>query len=59
MWVRFLEPFQYRPSARVSIHYKANHDYNVPTPCADQAIAQGKAMKMRKPTRSAPVEADA
>ncbi len=59
MWVRFLEPYQYRPSLRVSVHYKAGHIYNVPTPCAEAVISAGKAEKMRKPSRSAKVEPDA
>ena len=59
MWVRFLEPYQYRPSLRVSVHYKAGHVYNVPTLCAQAAIAEGKAEKMKKTNRSAKVETDA
>ncbi|MFN6950980.1 MAG: hypothetical protein ACK4NE_00090 [Albidovulum sp.] len=58
MWVRFLEPFNYRVNARVSISYKAGGAYNVPRGCADEAIAAGKADKMCKPTRSSAVEVD-
>lgn len=59
MWVRFLEPYEYRPSLRVSLHYKAGHVYNVPSQAGNAAIASGKAEKMRKTTRHAAVEADA
>jgi len=56
MWVRFLEPYLFHVSARVSLSYRAGCVYNVPRACGQAAIAAGKAEVMRKQSRSTRVE---
>lgn len=60
MWVRFIEDFRWKPSRQVSQVYRAWTIHNVPTRCALEAVAKGKAVKMKKPSRqSTPTEEQA
>lgn len=47
--VRFLENFQFYPrdDPRVHVAYRADRSYTVPQECADQAIAEGKAVAVK------------
>jgi len=47
MWVRFEADFRWAPESRprTSLRYKAGCRYNVPTPCAQEAIASGAAKR--------------
>lgn len=51
MWVRFLADFDFRPpeKRRVCIAYKAGMTQFVRSICAEQAIAQGKAVLIERP----------
>ncbi len=56
-WVRFLADFDFKPVATVTLAYRAGQVRSVTRACADQAVARGKAKRMRKPNRDAePVE---
>lgn len=46
--VTFIQGFDFHiPGKPATIHYKAGHTYMVTTPCANIAIAQGKARPVR------------
>jgi hypothetical protein len=47
-WVRFTDNFDWRPKPQVTIAYKAGMHLLVTTPCAEQAVAAGKAVKRVK-----------
>lgn len=49
-WVHFTSDFNYRKPS-FTIAYKAGMKLNVKADCADTAIAQGKAIKLRAPKR--------
>lgn len=60
MWVRFIGDYRWKPSRQVSQVYRAGTIHNVPTRCAVEAVAKGKAVKMKKPNRqSSPTEEQA
>jgi hypothetical protein len=48
-WVRFTANFDWSPRRNVEISYKADCAYLVTTRCANEAVAKGKADKIRKP----------
>ena len=48
-WVRFTDSFDWRPKPQVTIAYKAGLHLLVTTPCAEQAVAAGKAVRQAKP----------
>lgn len=47
-WVRFVAPFEYRPKATVTIAYRAGMELSVPTAAAEQAIAEGAAVAIKR-----------
>lgn len=44
--VRFTHDFDYKPTARSTIGYKAGMELTVKRECADQAVAAGKAVEI-------------
>ncbi len=51
--VRFTDDFNYRPPVfGVTIAYKAGWSGSVKKECADQAVAQKKAVRIKPPPRS-------
>lgn len=61
MWVRFTADFDFSPvefSGLVTVAYKAGTVENVPTACADLALAAGKAEKTKAPRGAEPEPAD-
>lgn len=55
MWVRFTADHNFTPKEdnRVSIFYRAGMVENVRRPCADEAIALGRAQRCAKPQTEA------
>lgn len=51
MWVKFLEPFRWKPKPQVTIIYQPGQVKNVTTPCGERAIKEGKAIKLRAPRK--------
>lgn len=49
--VTFLTDYDFHPTSQVTIAYKAGHTYNVTTACATQAIAAGKAKRVKAPNK--------
>lgn len=45
-WVRFLTDFDWKPKPQVTLAFRAGQEENVTTPCAEAAIAKGKAVKL-------------
>ena len=52
-WVRFTETHWHRFNAQVKRRYVAGQVLNVPAPVARKAIAEGHAVAMRKPSKTA------
>jgi len=52
MWVRFTDAFRWSPEPGWSQVYQPC-EMNVPTPCAEAAIAAGKAVKIATPKKEA------
>lgn len=50
-WLRFSETFDWRPHPRQMIRFRAGIQALVTTPCAELAIASGKAERIATPTR--------
>lgn len=48
-WVRFTQAFDWKPQPSVTIAYQAGQVKLVTTPCAEAAIAKGKAERTTKP----------
>lgn len=44
--VRFTDNFDYKPTPRSTIGYKAGMELTVKRECADQAVAAGKAVEI-------------
>lgn len=58
-WVRFTADFDFKPKPTVTIAYREGHVLNVTSACAAKAIAAGKAVRMKKPSKAAaPVEVE-
>lgn len=55
-WVRFTADFDFKPSAAVTIGYLVGMVENVPTRCATEAVAAGKAVRMKKAGKDAELE---
>lgn len=56
-WVRFTADHDWKPRPAVTIAYKAGMTLNVPGAAADEAVARGRAVRMRKASRdSEPVD---
>lgn len=45
-WVRFTADFDFKPKPQVTLAFRAGQEKNVTTPCAEAAIAKGKAVKL-------------
>lgn len=50
-WVRFIQDFDFHPKTGVTIAYKRGAVLFVNTPCAEQAIAKGRAEKTENARR--------
>lgn len=50
MWVKFLEPFDWRPRTGYVIAYKQGYVGNVTKRCGETAIEKGKAEKTERPS---------
>lgn len=48
MWVKFTAQFRYRPKSQVVIRYPEGATMNVPSPAGEKAIAEGKALAVKK-----------
>lgn len=53
-WVRFTADFDWKPTPRSVIAYKAGHELSVTKRCADAAVAAGKAEAVPTPSRAPP-----
>lgn len=51
-WVRFIEPFDWKPKPQVTIAYLAGFAGLVTTACANAAIAKGSAIKIPTPRKA-------
>jgi hypothetical protein len=54
--VTFTDDFDFKPKPQVTIAYKAGWSGLVTTPCADQAVAAGKATRQAKPKAKEPAD---
>ena len=52
-WVRFTADHDWKPVPSVTVAFKAGHEKLVTRACASQAIAKGKAEKIKAPQRQA------
>lgn len=52
MWIRFINPFEWRPRMGVIVSYKPGQEVSVTTPCGEAAVNGGYAVKMKSPTRT-------
>ncbi len=50
--VRFLDDFDYKPTPMSTIAYKAGMEMTVKRECADEAIANGKAVEIDPPRKA-------
>lgn len=50
-WVRFIADFDFKPKRAVTIAYRRGMVKMVTTPCANAALAAGKAEPTTKPER--------
>lgn len=50
-WVRFIADFEYRVTPRVILVYRAGREYLVKRMCAEQAVREGKAVKLDNDNR--------
>lgn len=50
-YVRFTEDFDYKPTEQVTFGYLAGMEMTVRRECADQAVAAGKAIKVKRVRR--------
>jgi len=50
-WVRFTADFDFKPMPTVTQAYRAGQVVLVTTPCAEAAIAKGKAVKASNPKK--------
>lgn len=51
-WVRFTADFDFKPKPNVTQAFQEGQERNVTTPCADAAIANGKAVKLPRKRKS-------
>lgn len=56
MWVRFTEPFDYKPKRSVTLAFKPGDTVNVTRACGEAAIAVNAAVEYRKPNRDSEPE---
>ncbi len=47
-WVRFSQPFDWKPKPSVTIAFRAGDEKLVTTPCAHAAVAAGKGVVVKK-----------
>lgn len=50
--VRFIDDFDYKPTPMSTIAYKAGMEMTVKRECADEAIANGKAVEIDPPRKA-------
>lgn len=50
-WLRFTSRFDWRPHPRQMKRFEKGTECLVTTPCAEQAMAAGKAERIKTPTR--------
>ncbi len=50
-WVKFTKIFNYAVTPAVSYRYPAGWSGNVKTECADKAVAEGKAVRIKAPRK--------
>jgi hypothetical protein len=50
--VRFKENFDYKPTRQSTVAYKAGMELTVKRECAEQAIAAGKAVEVKREERT-------
>lgn len=56
-WVRFTANFDFKPIKMQTTAYLAGMVANVTTRCAAEAVAAGKAVRLKKPSKAAePIE---
>lgn len=58
MWVKFTSSFDWKPTPQTLLAFLPGMVKNVPTPCANEAIKAGAAIKMRKPHKKAEPHVD-
>jgi hypothetical protein len=51
MWVRFINPFDWRPRPQVVVSYKPGHEVSVKHDVGEAAIAAGAAIRLKPPRR--------
>ena len=51
-WLRFTANFDWKPKPQVTIAFKAGQEKNVPTPCAEAALAKGVAVRLPRKRRT-------
>lgn len=52
MWIKFTDAFSWKPKRSVTMAWKAGDTFNATRECAEAAIAAGKAVEMKKTTRT-------
>lgn len=52
MWIRFVNPFNWRPRVGVVVSYKPGQEVNVTHECGEAAVGGGYAVKLKAPTRT-------
>jgi len=52
MWIRFINPFDWRPRPGVIQSFRPGTEANVTTACGDAAVGGGYAVKLKSPTRA-------
>lgn len=58
-WLRFTGDFDWKPKPSVTVAFLNGQERLVTTPCANAAVARGKAVRLRKETKTAvPVAVD-
>lgn len=52
MWIRFINPFDWRPRMGVIVSYKPGQEASVTHDCGEAAVSGGYAVKLKSPTRA-------
>lgn len=52
MWIRFINPFDWRPRPGVIQSFRPGTEANVTTACGEAAVGGGYAVKLKAPTRT-------
>ncbi len=51
MWIHFTADMDWKPTAGVTVAYKAGWTGNVPRAAADKAVAAGKGVRLKAPRK--------